>query len=61
VLSSRIDKALEPGATLYFPVTQICEQGIDRWNEIPAAGKTARDYKFPAPAVKLLPAATKPD
>lgn len=61
VLSSRIDKALEPGATLYFPVTQICEQGIERWNEIPAAGKTTRDYKFPAPAVKLLPAVAKPD
>jgi periplasmic copper chaperone A len=61
VLSSRIDKALEPGATLYFPVTQTCEQGIERWNEIPAVGKNARDYRFPAPAVKLLPAAVKPD
>ncbi len=59
VLISRIDKALEPGATLYFPVTQTCEQGIEHWNEIPAAGKT--DYRFPAPAVKLLPAASTPD
>jgi periplasmic copper chaperone A len=59
VLIGRIDKALEPGATLYFPVTQTCERGIEHWNEIPAAAKT--DYRFPAPAVKLLPAVAKPD
>jgi periplasmic copper chaperone A len=61
VLIGRIDKVLEPGATLYFPVTQTCEQGIERWNEIPTAGKTARDYRFPAPAVKLLPSAAGPE
>jgi periplasmic copper chaperone A len=59
VLSGRIDKALEPGTTLYFPVTQTCEQGIERWIEIPAAGKASRDYRSPAPSVKLLPAAAK--
>jgi uncharacterized protein YcnI len=60
VLSGRIDKALEPGTTLYFPVTQTCEQGIERWFDIPAAGEAARDHRSPAPSVKLLPAAAKP-
>ncbi len=44
-----------PGEMLYFPVVQECEQGIDRWIEIPAAGKSADDYKTPAPGLKLLP------
>lgn len=41
--------------TLYFPVVQECEKGVDRWIEIPAEGKSADDYKKPAPGVKLLP------
>ncbi len=46
---------LEPGKTLYVPVVQECEKGINRWIEIPAAGKSSRDYPEPAPALKLLP------
>jgi len=46
---------LEPGKTLYFPVVQECEKGVHRWIEIPAAGKSSRDYPEPAPALKLLP------
>ena len=46
---------LEPGKTLYVPVVQECEKGISRWIEIPAAGKSSRDYPEPAPALKLLP------
>jgi periplasmic copper chaperone A len=41
--------------TLHFPVVQECEQGVDRWIEIPAAGRTADDYETPAPGLKLLP------
>jgi uncharacterized protein YcnI len=41
-----------PGATLYFPVVQECEQGVTRWIEIPEPGKTSRDYKEPAPALR---------
>ncbi|QRM32019.1 DUF1775 domain-containing protein [Microvirga sp. VF16] len=49
--------SLQPGTTLYFPVVQDCEGGkADRWIEIPAEGKRADDYKYPAPGVKLLPA-----
>jgi uncharacterized protein YcnI len=36
-------------------VVQECEKGVHRWIEIPAAGKTASDYKEPAPALKLVP------
>lgn len=45
----------KPGQVLYFPVVQECEKGVHRWIEIPAAGKSANDYKEPAPALKLLP------
>jgi uncharacterized protein YcnI len=44
-----------PGTTLYFPVVQECEQGVHRWIEIPEPGKSARDYKEPAPALRLTP------
>ena len=46
---------LAADTTLYFPVVQECEQGADRWIEIPAQGKTADDYETPAPGLKLLP------
>jgi uncharacterized protein YcnI len=41
------------GTTLYFPLVQECEQGIHRWIEIPAEGRTADDYEEPAPGVTL--------
>jgi uncharacterized protein YcnI len=44
-----------PGATLYFPVVQECKQGVHRWIELPAAGKSASDLKEPAPALRLTP------
>lgn len=47
---------LVPGATLYFPIVQECPDGaVERWIEIPAAGKSADDYEQPAPGVKLQP------
>jgi uncharacterized protein YcnI len=46
---------LRPGTPLYFPVVQECEGGaVERWIEIPASGKTAEDYKTPAPSVALM-------
>lgn len=42
------------GTVLYFPVVQECEKGVNRWIEIPEAGKRAGDYKQPAPSLKLL-------
>ncbi|MBN9006527.1 MAG: YcnI family protein [Rhizobiales bacterium] len=44
------DKA---GQTLYFPVVQECEQGVDRWIEIPSAGESSDKLHSPAPAVRL--------
>jgi uncharacterized protein YcnI len=43
----------DPGRTLYFKTIQQCETGEHRWIEIPAPGKTTRDYKEPAPSMKL--------
>jgi periplasmic copper chaperone A len=45
----------KPGTTIYFPVVQECEKGVNRWIEIPEPGKTSREYKEPAPSLKLVP------
>lgn len=45
----------QAGATLYIPVVQECEKGVNRWIETPEAGKTRRDYKTPAPELRLTP------
>lgn len=42
------------GTVLYFPVVQECEKGAHRWIEIPEAGKTAADYREPAPGLTLV-------
>jgi uncharacterized protein YcnI len=57
VLSTYLTGGLKPNATLYFPVVQECEQGINRWIDIPAEGSAANghDGKSPAPGVKLMP------
>ena len=55
VLSMYLTDDLVPGRMLYFPVVQECESGVHRWIEIPQDGKSAADYKEPAPGVKLLP------
>lgn len=54
VLRAGLTDALKPG-TLYFPLVQECEKGVERWIEIPAEGKSAGDYKKPAPGLKLTP------
>jgi periplasmic copper chaperone A len=47
----------ETEATLWFPVTQICQKGALEWKEIPAAGQQWHDLKSPAPFVKISPSA----
>jgi uncharacterized protein YcnI len=44
-----------PGAVIRFPVVQECIEGVHRWIEIPAEGKTSNDYEEPAPGVTLTP------
>jgi uncharacterized protein YcnI len=57
VFRARLTDSLTPGTVLYFPVVQECEGGkVDRWIEVPAEGKSADDYKYPAPGLKLVPA-----
>jgi len=45
---------LKPETTLYIPAVQECGSAAERWIEIPANGKSARDYKKPAPALRLI-------
>lgn len=41
------------GQTLYFPAVQECEQGVERWIEIPSTVQSADKLRAPAPAVRL--------
>jgi len=55
VFRATLTDSLQPGTTLYFPVVQECEDGkTERWIEIPAPGRSAHDYKSPAPGLRLL-------
>jgi uncharacterized protein YcnI len=57
VFRAYLSDQLKPDTTLYFPAVQECEGGkAHRWIEIPANGKSADDYKEPAPGLKLTPA-----
>ncbi|MBI3506963.1 MAG: YcnI family protein [Proteobacteria bacterium] len=44
-----------PGEIVHVPVVQECEKGVERWIEIPAAGKGADTLRFPAPSLRLTP------
>lgn len=55
VFTGSIASDLKPGATLYFPTVQDCENGAERWIEIPSEGKSAHDLKSPAPGLMLTP------
>lgn len=54
IMTGTLTGDLETGSTLWFPTVQECETGFNRWIEIPAAGKTAADYKEPAPGLKII-------
>ncbi|QQP93381.1 DUF1775 domain-containing protein (plasmid) [Skermanella sp. TT6] len=41
------------GTVIHFPIVQQCETGVHRWIEIPEPGRSADDYKEPAPGVKI--------
>ena len=42
---------------LYWPVTQICEQGSNEWTQLPAPGQALSELKSPAAALEVLPLA----
>ena len=41
------------GQVLYFPAVQECEQGVERWIEIPTSTQSTDKLRAPAPAVRL--------
>ncbi|PZV37197.1 YcnI family protein [Mesorhizobium kowhaii] len=41
--------------TIYVPVVQECEKGVERWIEIPSNGGSSEDLKHPAPSVRVQP------
>ena len=41
--------------TLYWPVSQICEEGRVDWTQIPQAGQKLSDLKTPAALLELMP------
>ncbi len=61
VLSTFIAGELEPGAKLYFPVTQKCANGEQRWSEVPADGQDAHSLEHPAPQLMLVAGEEKHD
>ena len=42
---------------IYWPVSQVCEQGRTDWTQIPSASQKLSDLKTPAAALEILPAA----
>jgi uncharacterized protein YcnI len=55
VVETFLTSGLKPNTMLYFPVVQECEQGVNRWIEIPADADHPHEKKWPAPGVKLVP------
>ena len=44
----------QPGTKIYLPVVQECGTAVDRWIEIPEAGKSEDDYEYPAPGFTVI-------
>jgi uncharacterized protein YcnI len=58
LLTGYISGDLPAGQTMYFPVVQDCEKGVNRWIEIPATDGSHADQEEqsePAAGLKLLP------
>lgn len=47
----------DSAGTLWWKVSQVCENGRIDWSDVPAEGKTAADYEAPAARLEVLPAA----
>ena len=57
VFRARFTDELPVGEVVYIPVIQECATGTERWIEIPAAGQSAGDLRYPAPGVTVNAAA----
>ena len=42
--------------TMYWPVSQICEEGRVDWSQTPSAGQKLSDLKSPAAMLEIMPA-----
>ncbi|MDN5004046.1 YcnI family protein [Bradyrhizobium sp. GCM10027634] len=51
---------LQPGTKLYVRIVQECEKGVSRWIEVPTNDTSSDAFKFPAPAVQLIPRSDVP-
>lgn len=58
VFQAKFSDALAEGM-LPVPVVQECATGFQRWIDVPAEGQDAHSLPFPAPRVKIVPAAHK--
>lgn len=54
VFSAFIADSLVPNTKVYFPTYQTCEQGENRWIEIPDGGPHDHHLKAPAPELVLI-------
>ncbi|MFA5902147.1 MAG: DUF1775 domain-containing protein [Hyphomicrobium sp.] len=54
VLSTFIAGELASGGNLAFPVTQKCENGELRWDEVASPGQDAHSLAHPAPLLQLV-------
>jgi uncharacterized protein YcnI len=50
-----ITNDLPAGKSVWFPIVQECEKGVERWIEIPAEGKSRDDYEKPAAELMITP------
>lgn len=57
VFQGQFTDALPADQMLPVPVVQECATGSVRWIEVPAEGQDAHDLRFPAPRLKIVPAA----
>ncbi|TFZ02058.1 YcnI family copper-binding membrane protein [Ramlibacter humi] len=46
----------DKAGTIYWPVSQVCDQGRADWTEVPKPGQKLSDLKSPAAALEILPA-----
>lgn len=44
----------QPG-TLYWKVSQVCEEGRIDWDQVPASGQSLKDLKWPAAVLEVVP------
>ncbi len=54
VFVGTVADSLKANTMMYFPTVATCETGVERWIQIPEAGKDAHDYPNPAPGLKLV-------